>query len=89
MSTSLNISIAGFVGGDVTVREVGEQRVASFSVAVNRKNNNGGQKTLWVRINCWNKLADVATEYLRSGSHILVLSSWMRSGAWIDQSGNA
>jgi hypothetical protein len=67
MGTSFNIQVTGFVGGEPQVKEVGEQRVASFSVAVSRKNGGGKKVTLWVRVNCWNRLADVATEYIRKG----------------------
>ena len=45
MGTSLNVSVVGFVGSDPQVRTVqtsnGEQQVASFSVAVSRKNGGG------------------------------------------------
>lgn len=88
MGTMISISVTGFVGGDVDLREVGEQKVASFSVAVNRKTSNGEQQTLWVRVNCWNKLADVATQYVHKGSLILAMAEWMRSSAWVDQNGN-
>ncbi len=88
MGTMISISVTGFVGGDVSVREVGEQRVASFSVAVNRKTSKGEQQTLWVRVNCWNKLADVATQYVHKGSLILAMAEWMRPNAWLDQDGN-
>jgi single-strand DNA-binding protein len=88
MGTMINISVTGFVGSEPQVREVGEQRVASFSVAVNRKNGNGQKQTLWVRVNCWNKLADVAAEYVRKGSMVQVTTEWMRPSAWVDQNGN-
>lgn len=89
MGTMINVSVTGFVGSEPQVREVGEQRVASFSVAVNRKNGNGQKQTLWVRVNCWNKLADVAAEYVRKGSLVQVTTEWMRPSAWVDQSGTA
>jgi single-stranded DNA-binding protein len=44
---------------------------------------------LWVRVNCWNKLADVANQYVRKGSLVQATADWMRPSAWIDQSGNA
>jgi len=54
MGTSINLQVTGFVGGEPQVREVGEQRVASFSVAVSRTarrhsgTNGGGKKvTVW------------------------------------------
>ena len=66
-----------------------EQRVASFSVAVSRKNGGGRKQTLWVRVNCWNKLADVAEQYIRKGSLVQVAAQWLRPSAWVDQTGTA
>src|SRR5690606_7691635 len=87
MGTSINVQITGFVGSDPQVRQVGEQSVASFSVAVSRKNRNGDKQTVWVRVNCWNKLSDVAEQYVRKGSLVQVMTEWLRPSAWIDQSG--
>lgn len=87
MGTIITVSVTGFVGSDVTVRDAGEQRVASFSVAVNRKVN-GEEQTLWVRVNCWNKLADVAQQYVRKGGLVQVTTEWLRPNAWLDQNGN-
>lgn len=89
MGTMMTMSVTGFVGGEVTVRQVGEQRVASFSVAVSRKNRAGEKQTLWVRVNCWNRLADIAEQYVKKGSLIQATSEWLRPSAWIDQSGTA
>ena len=89
MGTSLNMQVTGFVGSEPQVREVGEQRVASFSVAVSRKNGGGKKLTLWVRVNCWNKLAEIAEQYVHKGSLVQVTAEWMRPSAWIDQSGTA
>jgi single stranded DNA-binding protein len=88
VGTLLLTSVTGFIGGEVSVREVGEQRVASFSVAVNRKTSSGEQQTLWVRVNCWNRLADVASGYLKTGALVQIQSSWMRASAYIDREGN-
>lgn len=87
MGTMMTMSVTGFVGGEVTVRQVGEQRVASFSVAVSRKNRAGEKQTLWVRVNCWNRLADIAQQYVKRGSLIQATSEWLRPSAWVDQSG--
>lgn len=88
MGTIITTSVTGFVGGDVSVNEVGDQRVATFSVAVNRKTRNGDEQTLWIRVNCWNKLADVATSYVKRGSLVQCQASWMRPSAYIDNAGN-
>jgi single-strand DNA-binding protein len=89
MGTSVNMQMTGFVGSDPQVRQVGEQSVASFSVAVSRKNRAGEKQTLWVRVNCWNKLSDVAAQYVRKGSLVQVTAEWLRLSAWTDQGGTA
>ncbi|MBZ0303877.1 MAG: single-stranded DNA-binding protein [Anaerolineae bacterium] len=87
MGSSINIQVTGFVGSEPQVKEVGEQRVASFSLAVNRKTSSGKQQTLWVRVNVWNGLAEVAAKYIRKGSMVQVSTEWLRPSAWIDQNG--
>ncbi|MBK8030072.1 MAG: single-stranded DNA-binding protein [Chloroflexi bacterium] len=53
-----------------------------------RPQNRAGEKqTLWVRVNCWNKLSDVAAQYVRKGSLVQVTAEWLRPGAWVDQGG--
>ena len=86
MGSMINISVTGYVGSEPQTREVGDQRVTTFSVAVNRKVRSGEQ-TLWVRVNCWNKLADVANGYLKTGSLVQIQASWMRPSAYIDREG--
>ncbi len=88
MSTSLNITVTGFVGGQPEIKTVGEQQVATFSVAVNRKTRAGEQQTLWVRVSCWNGLVAVVQKYVHTGSLVQVNSEWLRPRAWVDQSGN-
>ena len=92
MGTIININITGFVGSDPQVRTVqtsnGDKQVASFSVAVNRTNGGGQKQTLWVRVNCWNALADVVARYVRKGSLVGVTTEWLRPSAWVDQSGS-
>ena len=87
MGTSFHIQLTGYVGSDPQVRQVGEQRVASFSIAMSRKNGSGQKQTLWIRISCWNKLADIAEQYVHKGSLVQVMAEWLRPSAWVDQSG--
>ena len=87
MGTFITTSVTGFVGSEPQIRDVGEQRVVSFSVAVSRKNSSGTKLTLWLRVNCWNKLADVAEQYVRKGSLVQVTAEWLRPSAWLDQNG--
>lgn len=92
MGTSMNFSIVGFVGNDPQIRPVqtanGEQSVASFSVAISRKNGGGQKQTLWVRVNCWGNLSNVAQQYVHKGSLVQVTAEWMRPSAWITQDGS-
>jgi single-strand DNA-binding protein len=87
MGTSLNMQVTGYVGSDPQVRQVGEQSVASFSVAVSRKNRAGEKQTLWVRVNCWGKLSEVASKFVHKSSLVQVTAEWMRLSAWTDQGG--
>lgn len=91
MGTSLNFSIVGFVGSDPSIRTVqtsnGEQTVASFSVAVSRKNGGGQKQTLWVRVNCWGNLSNVAQQYVKKGSLVQATAEFLRPSAWISQDG--
>jgi single-strand DNA-binding protein len=86
MATSLTFQVTGFVGSDPQIKTVGEQRVASFSVAINRKNSRGEKQTLWVRVNAWGKLSDIAGQYVKKGSLVQVTTEWLRPSAWSDQS---
>jgi len=92
MSSIIQVSIPGFVESDPQARTVqtsnGEKQVASFSVAVNRTNGVGQKQTLWVRVNCWERLAEVATSYVKRGSHVQLTGSWLRPSAWVDQNGS-
>ncbi len=87
MYTSINLQVTGFVGNDPQLKTVGEQQVASFSIAVSRKNGAGKKQTLWFRVNCWNKLSDIAVQYVKKGSLVQVTTEWMRPSAWTDQGG--
>ena len=92
MGTHIGITLTGHVGSEPQVRTVqtstGEKQVASFSIAVNRTNGGGQQQTLWVRVNCWDKLASVASSYLKRGVQVQATGSWLRPSAWVDQNGN-
>jgi len=92
MGSSLQVAIVGFVGSKPEVRTVttsdGQQEVASFSVAINRKTVAGEQQTLWVRVSCWRRLAAVATTYLDKGSLVQVTTDWLKSSSWLDLEGN-
>ena len=86
MGTAINISMVGYVGQQPETKQVGEQQVTSFSIAINRKSGDK-KSTLWIRVNCWNKLSEIASEYVRKGSLVQVNGEWLRPSAYINQDG--
>jgi len=64
------------IGSDVEYKvfEGTDRAVASFSVATNRtyKNKEGEKQTetQWHKIECWNKLANFASKFLKKGNNI-------------------
>jgi single-strand DNA-binding protein len=66
--------------------------VTSFSLAINKSwvdaNGQKQEKTLWVRVSAWRKLAEVAAQYLHKGSKILIVGELEPARAYIDREGN-
>ncbi|MCB0123665.1 MAG: single-stranded DNA-binding protein [Caldilineaceae bacterium] len=66
--------------------------VASFSLALNRTWTDGNgqrqQKTIWVRVSCWRKLAEVVSQYLTKGSKVLVAGELEPARAYKGKDGN-
>jgi single-strand DNA-binding protein len=61
--------------------------VCDFSVAVTRRFGSGDEKqekTLWVRVSCWNKLGETANAYVRKGTQILVVGT-VELNAYLDK----
>ena len=69
------IIIVGNVGRDPEMRYTPSgQAVTSFSVATSRNYKSQRQtikETSWFRINCWGRLAEFASNYVRKGHKIL------------------
>ena len=86
MGTAINISMVGYVGQQPETKQVGEQQVTSFSIAINRKSGDK-KSTLWVRVNCWNKLSEIASEYVHKGSMVQVNGEWLRPSGYIGNDG--
>lgn len=93
MARGLNkVMIIGNVGNDPDVRFMPNGNpVANFSIATSEswKDKQSGEKqerTEWHRIVMFNRLAEIAGEYLRKGSKVYVEGS-LRTRKWQDQSG--
>ena len=90
MSIGVNkIIIAGNVGKDADLRYTqGGKAVANFSVAVNETFKNGKgekeQRVEWFRCVAWQRLAEVAGEYVTKGRPVLV-EGRLQSRMWTDR----
>ena len=84
------ITLAGWIGGEVTLREVGQDRhVASFRVACTPTRCRDGEwvkgTTSWHTVKAWNRLGRHVAASLHSGDPVvvhgrLVADVWERDG---------
>ncbi len=86
------ITLIGNLGRDPEMRYTPTGvAVTNFSVAVSRRwvGQDGQQqeKTLWFRVNAWNKLAETAAQYLTKGSKVLVVGEVEEPNTYIDREG--
>lgn len=93
MSRGINkVILIGHLGGDPEIRYMPNgSAVANFSLASSEswRDKQTGEKrerTEWVRIVIFNKLAEIAGEYLRKGSQVYI-EGQLRTRKWQDQNG--
>ena len=77
MARSVNrITLIGNVGRDPDIQQTKNgTKVAHFSIATNRRLQGGGdgeERTDWHRLTLWNRQAQFAEEYIRTGDRIYV-----------------
>ncbi len=77
MASYNKMTIIGNLGGDPEMRYTPTGApVTSFNVAVTerRRQADGNQQetTQWFRVSCWNKLAEIASQYLKKGMQVYV-----------------
>ena len=77
MSRSVNkVILVGNVGRDPDIQQTQNgTKVAHFSLATNRRVSNGDdaqEKTDWHRLTLWNRLAQFAEDYVRTGDRIYI-----------------
>lgn len=73
----LKVSAIGHVGNSPELRySPSGSPVTNFSLAINRKwtNQDGtpGEETVWLRVSCWNRLAEVVSQYVEKGRQVFV-----------------
>ncbi|CAM2820137.1 single-stranded DNA-binding protein [Legionella worsleiensis] len=93
MARGINkVILVGNVGGDPEVRYLPNgNAVTTLSIATSEswKDKTTGEKqdrTEWHRVVCFNRLGEIAGEYLRKGSKLYVEGS-LRTRKWQDQQG--
>lgn len=72
--------------GRVEIRQAGGNNVAEFSVALTERTKSGEDKTEWVNVVAWEKLADIVGKYCQKGSRVycegkLTTRTWEKDGA--------
>lgn len=94
MSKGINkVILIGNLGTDPEVRYMSNgNAVANFSVATNEswKDKQTGEiqeRTEWHKVSLFDKLAQIAAEYLKKGSKVYIEGS-IRTKKWQDQNGN-
>ncbi len=93
MARGLNkVMLIGNLGKDPEVRYTPSgQAVATFSVATSRRRRdpNGGdyiEETEWHRVVAWERLAELASQYLQKGRQVYV-EGRLQTRQWTDQQG--
>ena len=82
------IFVSGNVGKDPETRHLANGgSFVTFSLAV-KSGTKDNPKTDWVEINCNNKLAEIAQQYVKKGTKLLVEGT-PNANAYIDKEGKA
>lgn len=86
MSSVNKIIILGRVGRDPDIRTTPNGiKVVNFSLATSRKVK-GEEQSQWHRVTMYDKLADIAAQYVRKGS-LLYVEGEMRYGKYVNKDG--
>ena len=93
MASVNKVILLGNLGQDPEIRYAGESNlaIATFSLATSRRyRNRDGQtvsETEWHRVVLFNRLAEIAKDYLHKGSPVYI-EGRLRTRKWTDQNGN-
>lgn len=83
------VMIIGHLGRDPEMRYTPSgSPVTSFSVAVSRnwksRDGEAREETEWFNVNCWDKLAEIANQYLTKGKQVYI-EGRLRTHSWDDK----
>lgn len=83
------VVLVGNLTRDIEVKKVANSNVAKTSIAVTRKYTYNGEKkeeVCFIELAFWGKIAEIANQYLKKGSKVLV-EGQLVFDSWIDQTG--
>lgn len=85
------VILVGNLTKDIELRSAGSFMVGSTGIAVTRKYKNGNgenvEDTLFIDVTFFGKLSEIANQYLKKGSKILI-EGRLKLDTWQDQQGN-
>ncbi|CUU92464.1 single-stranded DNA-binding protein [Campylobacter hyointestinalis subsp. hyointestinalis] len=85
------VILVGNLTRDIELRSAGSFMVGSTGIAVTRKYKNGNgenvEDTLFIDVTFFGKLSEIANQYLKKGSKILI-EGRLKLDTWQDQQGN-
>jgi single-strand DNA-binding protein len=87
------LTLIGNLGNDPEMRYTPSGvAVTSFSLAVSRswtgKDGQRQEKTIWFRVNAWDKMAETASQYLTKGRQVFVVGELEEPRTFTDRDGN-
>lgn len=86
------VTLQGWVGSDVDVRDVGDTQCASFRVGSTPRFNRGGEwvsgETSWFTVNCWRGLGRNVAESVHKGDAVVVQGR-VKVDVWEREEGQA
>lgn len=88
-----NITLIGRAGQQAELRYTNTGiPVCNLSLAVNEgwtaDDGQRHERTTWVRVTCWRKLAETVAEYVQAGRQVMVSGKLTEPQPWIDKEGN-
>ncbi len=92
MSDLNRCEFIGRCGQDPEIRYTADGKaVASLSLACGEKwkdkQGNKQEKTEWIKVTAFGRLAEIISEYLKKGSQVYISGKW-RTNKWQDKEGN-
>lgn len=83
------ITIEGNLTRDPEQRTISSgTTVTKFSIAVNREYK-GEKSVSFFNVETWGKTAETCGQYLKKGSHVVIVNGELRQDTWEDSSGKA